>query len=644
MSSKKAPMKSAPHSGQKRAAAAKSQSTPAKKPRTGPVTPAAPATPKFAPPASDEDDDDDDAAIMALKANAGKVAPSAPSDEDDFEVAGVDEDEEDDSAPPAAPNAPPSDDDDDDVDAAGDDDAAMRDADESDDQLTAPIPKAKKSVASTTPVTPSSSKNPTTPKPTSTNTPATQTKQIAKATTATKPTTPKAAIVESDSETSDDDDDAKEVAPRPVASKSTVPSSKSTPPATKSTTPSTPTPAKSALSTLGDSSESSDDEDATSAAAIAAAAAKIHRKVPAAIVKPTPLQGDASVNPPPKKVVKPNPAPTSSTFEKPLTRPPTAPHTGRKFTVSIALPGSIVGNAQSKELRTYVAGQIARAAATFNVDEIVVFSESGKQVSSGISGNFEGATRSTDPDVFLARILQYLETPQYLRKSLFPKHADLALAGLLNPLDSPHHVRIDEECTYREGVVVKRPVAGEKKDQGCWANIGLKNEAFIDRPIEVGTRLTVHIPQVSGSTTRKTVSGRAVAPSTPREKNGTYWGYTTRLAQSLSQVWSECPFASDGGYDLSIGTSEHGEDVHSNSFELPPFKHAIIFFGGLAGLEEHIGADETISVKRPEELFQLYINSVIGQGCRTIRTEEAIPITLAALYRHVRTNQPPTTE
>jgi predicted SPOUT superfamily RNA methylase MTH1 len=45
------------------------------------------------------------------------------------------------------------------------------------------------------------------------------------------------------------------------------------------------------------------------------------------------------------------------------------------------------------------------------------------------------------PDVFFARVMQYLETPQYLRKALFPIHPDLKLAGLLNPLDAPHHLR-----------------------------------------------------------------------------------------------------------------------------------------------------------------------------------------------------------
>lgn len=48
---------------------------------------------------------------------------------------------------------------------------------------------------------------------------------------------------------------------------------------------------------------------------------------------------------------------------------------GRNWTVSIAFPSSIVDNAQSEELKTYLCGQIARAAVVFNVDEIVVFDE-----------------------------------------------------------------------------------------------------------------------------------------------------------------------------------------------------------------------------------------------------------------------------
>ena len=39
--------------------------------------------------------------------------------------------------------------------------------------------------------------------------------------------------------------------------------------------------------------------------------------------------------------------------------------------------GSIISNAQSPELRTYLAGQIARAITVMNVDEVVIFYEAG---------------------------------------------------------------------------------------------------------------------------------------------------------------------------------------------------------------------------------------------------------------------------
>jgi hypothetical protein len=42
-------------------------------------------------------------------------------------------------------------------------------------------------------------------------------------------------------------------------------------------------------------------------------------------------------------------------------------------TLSIAVPGSILDNAQSPELRTYLAGQIARAACVFKIDEVSKF-------------------------------------------------------------------------------------------------------------------------------------------------------------------------------------------------------------------------------------------------------------------------------
>lgn len=45
------------------------------------------------------------------------------------------------------------------------------------------------------------------------------------------------------------------------------------------------------------------------------------------------------------------------------------------------------------------------------------------------------------------------------------------LTGLLNPLDSPHHMRIDDESEYREGIVLDRP---SKQGQGSLVNCGMR--------------------------------------------------------------------------------------------------------------------------------------------------------------------------
>ena len=39
--------------------------------------------------------------------------------------------------------------------------------------------------------------------------------------------------------------------------------------------------------------------------------------------------------------------------------------------------------------------------------------------------------KNKNSNLQMARILQYLECPQYLRKSFFPKHEDLKNAGLI---------------------------------------------------------------------------------------------------------------------------------------------------------------------------------------------------------------------
>ncbi|XP_068562764.1 putative methyltransferase C9orf114 homolog [Cebidichthys violaceus] len=299
---------------------------------------------------------------------------------------------------------------------------------------------------------------------------------------------------------------------------------------------------------------------------------------------------------------------------------------GRAYTVSVALPGSVLDNAQSTELRTYLAGQIARACVVFCVDEIIVFDEYGEDVTS-VEGEFKGVGKKGHACIQLARILQYLECPQYLRKWFFPKHQDLQYAGLLNPLDSPHHMRVDDESDYREGIVLDRPI---KQGKGSLVNCGMRKDVRIDKQLQSGLRVTVKLNKTQNQES-KMCKGVVVAPHLPRTEGGVYWGYSVRLASCLSAVFTESPY--DEGYDLTIGTSERGGNMDQAA--LSPFNHLLVVFGGLQGLEASVDTDQHLEVTDPSVLFDLYLNTCPGQGSRTIRTEEAILVSMAGLRQKI---------
>ena len=125
----------------------------------------------------------------------------------------------------------------------------------------------------------------------------------------------------------------------------------------------------------------------------------------------------------------------------------------------------------------------------------------------------------------------------------------------------------------------------------------------------------------------KFIKGTVVSPTEPRCSAGLCWGYTTRIADNISQVFTGCPHKQ--GYDLMIGTSEKGEDVES--VEVKSFKNLLIVIGGVGGLEAAIEADKGLDISDPKELFDLYVNVCPNQGSRTIRSEEALLITMSAL-------------
>ena len=83
---------------------------------------------------------------------------------------------------------------------------------------------------------------------------------------------------------------------------------------------------------------------------------------------------------------------------------------------------------------------------------------------------------------------------------------------------------------------------------------------------------------------------------------------------------------------MIIGTSERGESV--DKLERKKFSHCLVVFGGVKGLEFSFSKDKELKdggVEQVTDLFDKWINTVPSQGSRTIRTEEAILVSLSAM-------------
>ena len=110
-----------------------------------------------------------------------------------------------------------------------------------------------------------------------------------------------------------------------------------------------------------------------------------------------------------------------------------------------------------------------------------------------------------------------------------------------------------------------------------------------------------------------------------------------RVASSLEAVFNECPY--EGGYDFKLGTSDKGNIIDFEDFaQWQDFKHGMIFFGGLEGIEGLVEMEEESELKPSDvhKLFDMYLNTCPEQGVRTIRTEEAILLSMAAILPRMR--------
>lgn len=263
--------------------------------------------------------------------------------------------------------------------------------------------------------------------------------------------------------------------------------------------------------------------------------------------------------------------------------------------LSIAIPDSALIDESTQLDKSRKISLIARTCAIFKIQTIYIYHES--------SGSEQDKS-------LLRTILKYLETPQYLRRTLFPKIQELKFAGILSPLKIPHHTYTSDPTKIKTGDIREGVVFFAKGKK--FVDVGL------DKPIQYfgdekeGRRITVKFKTGFPDLSVKQISKNEVSQ---------YWGYEIKESANLRTVLSN--WDSD-----VILTSKKGKIIHKNQkyFDEISNNQVLVVFGSPErGVHEILGS-AIHHVQRSHIL-----NFFPEQATETVRLEEALLGTLSIM-------------
>ena len=263
--------------------------------------------------------------------------------------------------------------------------------------------------------------------------------------------------------------------------------------------------------------------------------------------------------------------------------------------LEIAIPSNILEDCQSLYTKSQKLSLIARSASIFQINKIYIYK-----------------VKRRDDSNFISLLLNYLVTPQYLRKKSFPVLHDLKYAGILSPLKIPSHLVSKDLLSFtnsqpRQGLILKY----NKKTNSSIIDLGLNK-------FPIGDIITV-IPSISRPNEFISVK---------QSKPNKYWGYKVDVINSFS-VLSE-----NKSFDFKIITTKSGKNLqhmYESLFDSvnrkTQMKILIVFGSPKHGVLEII-KNEKILVNFNDFLL---LNLFPNQGVETIRSEEAILGTLSII-------------
>jgi predicted SPOUT superfamily RNA methylase MTH1 len=267
----------------------------------------------------------------------------------------------------------------------------------------------------------------------------------------------------------------------------------------------------------------------------------------------------------------------------------------------ITIPDSSLSDEQTKRDKSIKIAQFARACSIFRVKRIYIYHDS--------------LSRFEKDDLHLLKtILNYLDTPQYLRKMLFPMMHQLQYAGILHPIKAPHH-RVIEDIKkvkagdIRTGIIVK--VKGQ-----LFVEVGLGSLIpFVGEGVE-GKKVNVEF--MSSYPNLKAVQA-------PKENILDYWGYEVKEVTSISKLLASLE------QTQIIITSRKGryfKNIEASLVEKAKnARNILVAFGAPKHGIHDITAKDGASIKQ----YEYIVNMFPHQGTETVRLEEAVLGSLAIL-------------
>ncbi len=260
----------------------------------------------------------------------------------------------------------------------------------------------------------------------------------------------------------------------------------------------------------------------------------------------------------------------------------------------MAIPKSSLSDESLKIDKTRKISVLARACSIFKIDTVYVYQDGDNKQDGSL----------------MVMILKYLETPQFLRRRLFPKMNDLKFAGVLQPLTIPSHItpanpKKINRGDVREGIVVS--IKGKR-----FVDVGINQLIPFFGNTVIGKRVTIQFKEGYPKFSVKEIDKSEVT---------SYWGYSIKERANLFSLLNEWK----GNIIITSRKGKTATKEQISKYTTADTPLLLVFGSPERGVHEILGG----KIKNVQNAKSL--NFFPNQATQTVRLEEALLGTLAII-------------